>query len=210
MKLTRGACYPLVLVLSLLVFAFSPGAPRAQAASGTTTVSRFHGLSVFAFFNDLSPNGCIDTSVSVDSFQNTDNHQTTHGADIFISQYDQCSGTTLLGASGSTLNPDFQIKPDLTSASLKMTLSVADYVSGRTFDVSVNLTWTSTSALTHSRSTFHYHTRGFTENGFFNNDSRDANAAGTVSDGTTNFSPLQSIYAQTMLARSANVTITHP
>src|SRR5258708_5674152 len=48
------------------------------------------------------------------------------------------------------------------------------------------------------------------ENGHFNADFRDANASGTVSDGTTNFTPSPSVFAQTMSAKEVDVTITHP
>ena len=208
MKITRVTRCLLVLLLSLGAFAFSPSAPRAQAAPGTTTVFRFHGLSALAFFDTLSPDGCIETTVSVDGSQNTVNNQRTSVADIFINQYDNCTGTILLAAEGSTLAPDFQVRNDLTSAALNTSISVTDFVSGNTFNVSVNMTWTSTSATSHELSTFHLHTPGFTENAHFNADFRTANASGTVSDGTTNFTSSQSVFAQTLSAKTGDVTIT--
>ncbi len=208
MKITRVTCCLFVLLLSLVAFAFTTSAPRAHAASGTTTVFRFHGLSTFASFD--SSDGCIDTSVSVDGFQNTVNKQTTSGADIVIVQFNPCTSTLLLGAFGFTSNPNFQVGKKLVSASLNTTISVTDIVSGNTFPVSVNLTWTSTSAIAHEDQTFHFHTKGFTENGHFNADFRDANASGTVSDGTTNFTPSPSVFAQIMSAKQVVITITRP
>lgn len=210
MKILRVACCLFVLLLSLVAFAFTTSAPRAHAASGTTFVFKYHGLSAFADFDNLSPDGCIDTFVFVDGFQTTFNKQTVSGADVFIGQFDICTNTQLLGASGSTLNANFQVGKKLVSASLNTTISVTDFVSGNTFDVSVNLTWTSTSAIAHEISSFHQHTKGFTENGHFNADFRDANASGTVSDGTTNFTPSPSVFAQTMSAKAVDVSITHP
>src|SRR5438876_3618794 len=211
MKILRVTCCLFVLLLFLVAFTFSTIAPRAHAAgSGSTTVFRFHGMSAFAFFDNVSSDGCIDTSVSVDGFQNTVNKQTTSGADIFIDQFDLCTNTELLAAEGSTLNANLQVGKKLVSASLNTTISVTDFVSGNTFDVSVNLTWTSTSAIAHEISSFHFHTKGFTENGHFNADFRDANASGTVSDGMTNFTPSQSVFAQIFSAKEVDVTITRP
>src|SRR5258708_761863 len=76
--------------------------------------------------------------------------------------------------------------------------------------VSVDLTWTSTSAIAHEISSFHFHTKGFTENAHFNADFRDANASGTVSAGTTNFTPSQSVFAQIFSAKEVDVMITRP
>ena len=210
MKVTRVTCCLFVLLLSLVAFAFSTSAPKAHAASGTTFVSKFHGLSAQADFDSLSPDGCIDTFVFVDGFQNTFHKQTFSGADVFIGQFDICTNTQLLGASGFTSNPSFQIDKKFLSASLNTTISVFDFVSGNTFDVSVSVSWTSTSAIGHENSTFHFHTKAFTENAHFNADFRDANASGTVSDGTTNFTPSPSVFAQTMSAKQVDVTITHP
>ncbi len=208
MKITRVVCCLFVLLLSLVAFAFTTSAPRVHAASGNTTVFRFHGLSAFAFFDNV--NGCIDTSVSVDGFQNTVNKQTSSGADIFIDQFDNCAGTELLAAEGSTSNPSFQIDKKLLSASLSANILVTDFLTNNTFNVSVSVAWTSTSAIGHENSTFHFHTKGFTENGHFNADFRDANASGTVSDGTTNFTPSPSVFAQTMSAKQVDVSIFHP
>ena len=208
MKIARVTCCLFVLLLSLVAFAFTTSAPRAHAASGTTIVFRFHGLSTFASFD--SSDGCIDTSVSVDGHQNTVSKQTVSSADIIIEQFNVCTSVLLLGAFGFTSNANFQVGKKLVSASLNTTISVTDIVSGNTFPVSVNLTWTSTSAITQEDQTFHFHTKGFTQNGHFNADFRDANALGTVSDGTTNFTPSPSVFAQIMSAKQVVITITRP
>ncbi len=210
MKMTRVTCCLFVLLLSLVAFAFSTSAPRAHAASGTTFVFRFHGLSALANFDNVSPDGCIDTFVFVDGSQNTVNQQTFSEADISIGKADICTNTPLLSAFGSTSNPNFQVGDKLLSASLNTTISVFDFVSGSTFNVSVSVAWTSTSAIGHENSTSHFHTKAFTENAHFNADFRDANASGTVSDGTTNFTPSPSVSAQIMSAKDVVVTITHP
>ena len=210
MKIARVTCCLLVLLLSLVAFAFTASAPRAHAASGTTFVFRFHGMAAQADFDNVSPDGCIDTFVFVDGSQNTVNKQTFSSADVFIGKFDLCTNTQLLAAFGSTSSPTFQIDKKLLSASLNTTISVFDKVSGKTFNVSVSVAWTSTSAIVHEISTFHFHTKAFTENGHFNADFRDANASGTVSAGTTNFTPSPSVFAQTMSAKEVDVFISHP
>jgi hypothetical protein len=211
MKIARVTCFLFVLLLSLVAFAFTTSTPRAHAASGTTTVFRFHGLSVMATFISFSSDGCIGTVAFVDSSQNTVNNQTSSEADIFINQDDICANKPLLEAAGFTLSPTFQLDKNLLSASLNTTISVFDVVSQSAFNVSVNLTWTSTSAITHEHSTFHFHTKALTENGHANADFRDAVASGTVSDAmTANFTPSPSVSAQTMSAKEVDVTITHP
>jgi hypothetical protein len=208
MRITRVTCYLFILLLFLVAVAFTTSAPKAHAASGNTIVFKFHGLSAQANFDNTD--GCIETFVFVDGSQNTVNKQTFSGADVFIDQVNNCTNTELLEAFGSTDNPTFQIDKKLLSASLSATIPVTDFLTNNTFNVSVSVAWTSTSAIGHQNSTFHFHTKAFTENNHFNADFRDAVASGTVSDGTTNFTPSPSVFAQTMSAKAVDVTITHP
>ncbi len=206
MKILRVTCCLFVLMLSLVAFAFSTTTPRAHAAgSGSTTVFRFHGISAFAFFDNVSSDGCIDTSVDVDGTQNG----TSSEADVFIGKFDFCTQTDLLEASGSTFNPDFQVSKKLDSASLNATISVFDFLSGNTFNVSVSTTWTATGPLSHEIQSFHFQTKGFIDNFHLNAAFRDAGASRTVSDGTTNFTPSPSLFAQIASVKSGEVTITH-
>ncbi len=206
MKITRVTCCLFVLMLSLVAFAFSTSAPRAHAAaSGSTFVFRFHGMTAFAVFDSLSPDGCVDTFV----FLEAQKSGTSLEADVFIGKFDFCTQMDLLEASGSTFNPDFQISKKLDSASLNATISVFDFVSGNTFNVSVSTTWTATGPLSHEIQSFHFHTKGFIDNFHLNAAFRDAGASGTVSDGTTNFTPSPSVFAQLASVKSGDVTITH-
>src|SRR5258708_22491577 len=143
MKIARVTCFLLVLLLSLVAFAFPTSAPRAHAASGTTFVFRFHGMAAQADFDNVSPDGCIDTFVFVDGSQNTVNNQTVSSADVFIGQFDLCPNTQMLAASGTTFNPTFQIDSKLLSARLNTTTSVFHQDPGKTFNLSANLAWTS-------------------------------------------------------------------
>jgi len=220
MKVTRVTCCLCLLVLSLVAFTFFTAAPKAQAgASGSTFVSRFHGLSAFADFDSFSPGGCIETFVFVNGTQNGSSQE----ADVFIGQVNNCAPTPLSGggggggcgpgailcAFGSTFSPAFQVGKSLETASLSATISVFDFVSGNTFNVSVSMTWTATGPLSSESGSSHFRTKNFIENFHFNNTFRDASASGTVSDGTTNFTPSPSVFAQTASFKSGDVTITH-
>jgi hypothetical protein len=111
---------PLVLVCFGLVS--STTAPRADAAgSGSTTVFRLHGLSAFATFEYFSPDGCIETFVSVDGTQSTPQGQE---AGVFIGQLDLCGRGPFykMSTNGSSFNPIFQINNNLSSASLSARL----------------------------------------------------------------------------------------
>ena len=203
MKMTRATCCLLVLLLSLVAFAFPTSAHAA--GSGSATVFRFHGLSAFADFDSFSPDGCIETFVFVDGTQSGNSSE----ADVFIGQFDNCTGTLLLAAFGSTFNPTFQVGQKLGSASLSATIPVFDEVSGNTFNVSVSQTWTATGPLSREIESVHFQTKNFIENFHFNDAFRDASASGTVSDGTTNFTPSPSVFAQIASFKSGDVTIIH-
>ena len=194
-----------LLLLSLLVLVFSTASP-VLAASGTSAHFTFHGLTAFAEFDTYSPDGCVETFVYVDG---TQGHKYTEG-DVFIGQYDYCTQTLLLSAFGSASNPNFQVDKKLGSASLTTTIPVTDEVSGRTFNVSVSITWTALDALMHENGSFHFHAKGFIDNSHFNAAFRDANASGTVSNGTTNYTPASAAYAQIASMKTGDVSITHP
>jgi hypothetical protein len=123
-----------------------------------------------------------------------DRDRTAEGAAtaaIVVSQFDNCTQTLLIAADGSAvLGPgEVQIDNQLTAASWTATIEVVDFVSGASFPVDVNVSWTgvdgTTSARTHTRQTL----PGFKINERFDRTFREATASGTVSDGTTNFTP---------------------
>ena len=198
MKLLR------VTVLLLALIAIACSTPAHAAAAGKATVVKFHGLTAIADFDSFSPDGCIETFVFLSGTQS----KTGPEADVSIGQVNSCTGDELF-AFGSTLNPTFQVNNQLTSASLSATISVFDEVSGNTFTVSVSATWTGTGPLSHQSGTSHFHTKNFSENFHFNDTFRDASASGTVSDGTTNFTPSPAVFAEIASFKSGDVIISH-
>jgi hypothetical protein len=204
MKILRLTCCMFVLLLLLVALAFSTSASRARAAPATVAKFKFSGPAAFAPFDNVV--GCVETTVFVDGSTTNNSPE----ADVFIGQFDNCTGMTLLDASGSTFTPDFQIAANLAEASLSATISVFDQVSGNTFNVSVSQTWTATGRLSIESDSLHFHTKGFTITGYFINKFRNATASGTVLYGTTNLTPSPSVSAQTANSTLAEVVITQP
>ena len=82
---------------------------------------------------------------------------------------------------------EFQIDKKLESARLTKTVELTDSVSGNSFDVSVDLTWTATSQPEVTRNRFYIRTPGRITHEQDKGTFREASTAGTVSSGPTNF-----------------------
>ncbi|HWQ13754.1 MAG TPA: hypothetical protein VNL77_13205 [Roseiflexaceae bacterium] len=201
----------LAAVFALALLSFTSPAP-AQAGD----VFRFKGQSASAFFSSTDPTGCVFTDVFV--FASDDALQSppgpggaASGAGITIFQFDVCTGTPLLDASGfSSLAPaDFQVSARLNTATLNTTIEVFPFgpYPSPSFPVTINLTWTGTGALSRENSHFHFQSEGFMVNTHFNGSFRSAEASGSVSDGVTNFTPEPSSFAQIQSLKSGTVMI---
>jgi hypothetical protein len=200
----------LAAVMSTLVVAFP-----AQAAPAETFHFSFKGQFAEAFFTSTDPSGCIQTDVfvfAVDGKLKQDGAPAVESsASVAISQFDVCTGTGLLDAFGSaTLEPaEFVIDNKLTSATLDTTVTVMDFVSGTTFPVDVAVSWTGTGATFRVKEHSQIKTPGFKLNSRFDGTFRDAAASGTVSDGTTNFTPEPAAFADMGSVKSGEVSIVH-
>lgn len=166
-----------ILVLSLLTFS-----PQTTASA---EANRFQGHNADAYFYTTDTSGCIQTSVILEL-----------GEDLLISiqlfRYDVCQNQTLVDAYGrrELSKSELNYHGNLDSATLNTTVPLFDYVTNSTFDVSIDLTWTGTGEIHKSR----YHVTGSPSPGCHSNlliqeEYRSASASGTVSDGTTNFTP---------------------
>jgi hypothetical protein len=112
-------------------------------------------------------------------------------AHLSLGVFDICTFTELLSASGSVTlaDGDFLVDRQLTSGALKTTINMVDFVSERSFRVTVDLTWAGTGI----RDTF-VESDIIRQAGTFANyrsieTHRDASPAGRISDGTTDFTP---------------------
>lgn len=191
----------LALVFSLAAFT----APVSSWAAEKTQF-RFKGLVALAFFDAIEE--CILTSVGVRASEGTERDGPgkpgkVSEVDVFLEQIDTCQDELLLSAEGTTAvsASEFQIDKKLDSARLTKTVELTDFLSGNSFDVSVDLTWTATSSPEVTRNRFYIRTRGGITQEQDKGTFREASAAGTVSSGGANliqnvteaFADLQSV-----------------
>jgi len=179
---------------AMLALAFTLAAFTLPTTTWAGDNSSLKGPSAAAFFS--AEDGCIITTVFV--FVSDQVSHTPPGppnpsseASIQIEKFNTCAGMSLLFGFGSTTlsEDDFQVAVRLTSATLNTTISFFDDVSGTSFPVSVNLTWTGTGDLARQVSHFHLRFGSVIINSRFNGTGRNAEVAGSVSDGITNFTP---------------------
>lgn len=197
----------LLAVIALMLATFSQHS-TASAAS----VFKFRGESVSAFFSSID--GCVETNVFVSATEG--NFQSSPGRPspvsdlfLFISQYDFCTDTLLLSADAFAVLSDeeFEVARKLASATLITTVTAFEHVSETPFDVSVDLTWTAVGPLSRQNNKSHFSTPGCKILSRFKGSSRFAEASGSVSDGTTNFTPEPSVDAFITSAKSGDVVI---
>lgn len=196
----------LLAVFALIVATFSQSIDASAA-----DVFKFRGHSASAFFSSIDPSGCINTGGSVFAFEDISHSPPGPGSSsaallIDIFQHDFCTDTPLLSASGSAELADFQVAGNLDSATVRATVPMFDSVSGTAFAVTVDLTWTSTSSLGHQSSQYKQNFQGCHVNLKNNSAFRYAEASGTVSDGTTNFTPLPSTQGTIFLAKGGEIS----
>lgn len=190
---------PLTRTLAVVALAgVSALAPSAAgASSGNNTISNLKGPLVNAAFSWTDPSGCIQTDVFVNANGQIAQVSPEPGsqgyAAVSISQQNICTGTALLSDFGekTTLQAgELVISNQLDQATLATTIAVADSVSGASFPMTVDLTWTGTSDI--------YRDHSFSNDllggrcrviNHWKGTGRDANASGSVSDGATNFTP---------------------
>jgi hypothetical protein len=200
-----------VLLAVALVGLVLPGTAEAAAAD----VLHLNGGSAEAFFSSTDPSGCIRTFVFLAA--NDENRQSppdpgtasSHGG-VTINQFDNCTGTLLLGATGlaELADPDFQVNEPLTSATLNTTIGVFDFVSSSSFNVDVGMTWTGTSNVNRENVNGHFELPGLIVNSHFSGAHRLAEASGFVTNGV-NFTPNPSFRAEISSVISGSIFIEH-
>jgi len=184
------------VAVALILSAFGlPSAGRAAADRFS-----FTGPGAEAFF--FTVDGCVETSVGLhasDSFRHDPPGPPTIFSSVFVSVgvFDACTLTTLRsGFAFAVLPPSaFQANNRLTSASLNTTVNVPDFVSNRSFALSIDLTWVGTGEVQRVSDHVLEHFPTFMLNRRLTSMSRDAVATGSVSDGTRNLTPDPSVTA---------------
>jgi hypothetical protein len=197
----------LALVSYLIVFGLS-------AASWAGSVFRIDQQVASGFFSSTDPSGCIITQVSIFAsdvilqFPPGPGHSSSNGF-VSIFQFNNCTNVQVIWAEGLTPlgDQDFQVTSKVDSATLNATVNVLDFVSGTSFDVYVDMTWTSTGPLGRLNSHSHQSFSGCKTNVHSNSVFRPVQASGIVSDGVTNFTPAVFESASLSSDQSGNVDI---
>jgi hypothetical protein len=173
------------------------------------------GLTANSFFDSFDVTGCIETGASVTAVNGDIKTQpggpeATSMAFVSIFQFDNCSMTLLLGASGSADLPVGAFQIDKTAASLSTSVELFDIVSGNTLTADVTMTWAETGE---APSVLKDHTifraPGFRFNSTFSGTSRPATASGTVTALGTNFTPNPPAFADLESVKEGELDISH-
>jgi hypothetical protein len=176
-----------------------------------TSITHFSGGYANAYFS--SDDGCISNSVYVDAGEHAGATQTSMGGpsvNLWVSSWNHCTWTTSFSGSAYQvrLSSDaLQLSRQVTSASLNTTIPVMNYFTWQQVPLTIKLTWTNTSAPVKSSQTFRYQSEDFMSSGRYSGTYAPAQASGTVSDGTTNYTPAPTTSAQIAYVRSGQVTI---
>jgi hypothetical protein len=184
--------------------ALVPAAAASAALPNQPAGGSNRGPLVNAGFETVDPSGCIvtDTFVSANSgiaqaHPKTPEAGPVNDVEVSVYKYDACNDyTSLIDAAGlltSLPAGAFTVSNQLTTAHLVADVPLDDLVSGTTFTVHVDVTWTGTSAITRNHSnTNDIYSRNCHVLNRWKGSGRTADAAGTVSDGTTNYTPTPS------------------
>jgi hypothetical protein len=198
------------LLLNMVVTALP-----AHAAGAETRHFNFKGQFAEAVFDTVDSSGCIETFVTVIAedrrIKQAGPAEATLRAMVDLFQIDSCSGKLLLSAFGlATLTPDqFQIDKQFNAATLNATIEVTDSLSSNTFPVNVSVRWTGSGDIVTVKNHDHLKEPGFKLNARFTGTSRNATASGTVTDGTTNFTPQPAVVADMGSTKRGEVVIIH-
>ena len=193
------------------ILALALGTFGQHSIASAATIFNFKEQGADAFF--VSVNGCVRTDVYILAGNGRSQNPPGPGSDstsalIQIFQNDTCNQELLLAAHGFAWLDEsaFQISREMDSAALNVTMNVLDSVSGSSFDVDVDLTWTATGPLVRRNDSFHSHAPGCNQNSHQNVTGRSAEASGSVSNDGTNFTPVSSGDATTFEIKGGGVT----
>jgi hypothetical protein len=184
-----------ILIWTALGLVFATALAPTPARAATTIHFAQDDLVARAIFRSADDSGCVLTEVSAVAVDGRRKDGQGPGAErseanLTISRYDACTDTLLTAAEGSaTLGPEAFLIDRLESAALHTSIEVFDAVSNSSFPVDVALTWEGVGDPIRQRIHTHLWTQAFSLNFRFDGTDRPAAAAGTVTDGTTNFTP---------------------
>jgi hypothetical protein len=168
----------------------------ADAASSKVSVVNLRGPLVNALFTSFDPSGCIETdtfvTANVPSYQQLPGPPVTSVvAGVSIFEYDSCTDTTILQATGDTEAfpaGALEVSKQLDRATLTGTLTLTNIDTNATFDVDINVAWIGTSAIRRDDvNSNDFYGGGCHVLNRWKGSGRTATASGSVSDGITNY-----------------------
>ena len=165
--------------------------------------------SALAIYHEAT--GCVTTDVFVfasSSATHKDGSASTRLAGVIITRYDTCQDETKMAAVGDAELVDFQVDPNLQTATLHAVIPAYDFEEDRFFDALVDLSWTSTGEPIVDATTNVIQDPPFTIRTQFQGKFRPAQATGSVREGATNFTPLPWTEGQIQSVKLGEVTIT--
>ncbi|RQR49421.1 hypothetical protein DIE18_36455 [Burkholderia sp. Bp9125] len=190
---------------------------KDAASLSPTTVEITAGTSqqVTAFFDQRS--GCVETSLFVAGISGDVSSSVNGGppvrsssSKIFlsVSVFDWCQYVFLVSAYGNAPANSLEVAQDLTGARLTGVATMNDTVRSTILNMQVDVTWTGTGDKFHVHSAEHVSTF---PGGFVNTHVtgwvRQAIASGTVTDGTTNYTPAAALFSSMNEIDSGKVEI---
>jgi hypothetical protein len=188
----------------------------SSVAHAETLHFAFMGRSAGAFFTSLDQTGCVVTQVGISARDGkvksgTGGFEQQVSATIFIDIFDTCTGQQLRAGFGEPMLTAGQFRIEgFDSASLNAEIELFDFLSSAPFRVNVSLAWRGVGdTITADKFREHFKSPNFSYNAQSSGTFRTAVASGTVTYGTTNFTPTLSESAQLSAVKSSIVYIIH-
>lgn len=192
---------------------YTPVGPCKDSSAASCS---YKGLTARVDFQAFSDDGCTETSAFVLASNGVTRNpglQTSSGPGVFliVSKFDNCNYTPIMQAFGQSSDVTFTLDGQLSTATLKGTVTVTDWNSPdqSTFPVTLDLTWKgygqkiSTVDITHTRAA------SWDISTHFSGDSRGAQVSGSISDGTTNFAASPTMSGDLEITSGGMVAIYH-
>jgi hypothetical protein len=208
-----------MLLAIFVVLATTASINTSSVAQADTLHFAFKGQDASAVFISTDPSGCVQTYVSIsarDGSAKTGDPKPVaqSAATISIEKSDMCtpppSGRPLLSVFGEpALTADqFQIN-DLTSATLRGKFELFDFASETQFTVSLNLSWSGVGDTFDVKNHDHITMPNLKIDSHGKGTIRTATASGTVTNGTTNFTPSTTDSAALGSIKAGTVFVIH-
>jgi hypothetical protein len=203
-----------VLVVTLLVLntrtAFGSGTGGGGCFPATGPACHFTSNNAFVDFSSVSADGCIFTDASVQPFASLTRPggTATQAVSIFISKFDICQHTTNCGSANSgtgsggcgvqleeatnfdpitgmpIFNGTIQFGPSLDTATVNGTAPMNDFVTGKQFTSTINVSWKGYGPTSTFMDIFSDRQPGFMSKTHTAGTNRLAEASGVVTDVT--------------------------